>query len=561
VSLDKHEIAKHLDEIAAIMSLQKAPSFKVGAYTKGARAIEATKQDLERLVAAKALTTLPGIGDSLAALVTELFTTGRSMLLDRLRSELPPAARELGRVATLDQIQRLTDALGVQTLAELEAACVAGRVREVKGFGDKTEARLLERIRAARTAASSLKLAGALATAAELEDALAAALGPVITSIEIVGAARRGEDVVTALELLAVSDEAHAVAQALGRLARVDDVEPAPSGHAAVALTLAARLDEGLPLRLHVAPPEHAGSARLETIGPRDHVELVERATSGRLYASEAALYADAGRMVVPPEVRDDPESVAAAARGPLRLLLASDIQGLVHCHTTWSDGRHSVADMVRAAEALGMRYLTITDHSPTASYANGVGLDRIERQWDEIARVQETTRVRILRGAESDILEDGALDYPDAILERLDIVIASIHNRHGQDEAAMTRRLVRAMRHPVRKIWGHPLGRLLLRRPPVPVRFDEVLDAIVDSGVIVELNGDPNRMDLPTEEARQARRRGVRFVASVDAHAAHETKYLAGAVTLARRAGLGPESVVNTLDTDAFLAAVRPTG
>ncbi|MCC6623309.1 MAG: PHP domain-containing protein [Deltaproteobacteria bacterium] len=334
-----------------------------------------------------------------------------------------------------------------------------------------------------------------------------------------------------------------------------------PSGLSATTLTLAARLDAGVPLRVHVARAEHAGSARLQTIGPREHVELIERATSSRLYRDEVALYADAGRTVVPPELRDDPEAVGAATRGPLRLLEAGDIQGLVHCHTTWSDGRHSVADMVRAAEALGMRYLTITDHSPTASYANGVGLDRIERQWEEIARVQETTKVRILRGAESDILEDGALDYPDVILERLDVVIASIHNRHGQDEAAMTRRLVRAMRHPVRKIWGHPLGRLLLRRPPVPVRFDEVLDAIVESGVIVELNGDPNRMDLPAERAREARRRGVRFVASVDAHAAHETRYLAGAITLARRAGLGPGDVVNTLDAEGFMAAVRPTG
>jgi len=231
----------------------------------------------------------------------------------------------------------------------------------------------------------------------------------------------------------------------------------------------------------------------------------------------------------------------------------------MVHCHTTWSDGRHSVAEMVRAAEAMGMRYLTITDHSPTASYANGVEVDRLQRQWDEIARVQETTRVRILRGTESDILADGALDYPDHVLERFDVVIASIHNRNGQGEADMTRRLVAAMRMPIQKIWGHPLGRLLLRRPPVAARMDEVLDAIVDSGTIIELNGDPNRMDLAPHWARQARRRGARFVASVDAHAVHELKNIAGAVTLARRAGLAPEQVLNTLDADAFAAAVRP--
>ncbi|MCC6619996.1 MAG: DNA polymerase/3'-5' exonuclease PolX, partial [Deltaproteobacteria bacterium] len=236
MTLDQHEIARALDEIASIMSLQRAPSFKIAAYTKGARAIEATKQELDRLVAAKALTSLPGIGDSLAALVTELHTTGRSMLLDRLRSELPPAALELGRVATLEQIQRLTDALGVKTLAELEAACVAGRVRAVKGFGEKTEARLLERVRAARSAMSALKLASALTAAQEIEDALVAALGPTLDGVEIVGAARRGEDVVTTLELLALADDAQEVARALGRLARVADVEPVPSGLSATTL-------------------------------------------------------------------------------------------------------------------------------------------------------------------------------------------------------------------------------------------------------------------------------------------------------------------------------------
>jgi DNA polymerase (family 10) len=239
----------------------------------------------------------------------------------------------------------------------------------------------------------------------------------------------------------------------------------------------------------------------------------------------------------------------------------AGDLRGIVHCHTLYSDGAHSIEQMARAAEAMGVQYLTITDHSPTASYAGGLPLDRLRAQWDEIARVQEAVSVRLLRGTESDILADGALDYPDAILEQLDVVIASIHARHRMDADQMTARLVRAMRHPCFKIWGHPLGRLVLSRPPIACRVEEVLDAIAASRAAIEINGDPHRLDLPPRWIRAARERGIRFVVSTDAHSVADLAYQRHGVAMARRGWVGRGEVLNALDAAGFARAVAPAG
>jgi DNA polymerase (family X) len=235
------------------------------------------------------------------------------------------------------------------------------------------------------------------------------------------------------------------------------------------------------------------------------------------------------------------------------------DLTGFVHCHTTWSDGKNSVEEMARTAASLGARYLTITDHSASAHYAGGLDLDRLKRQWDEIAAVQERVSIKILRGTEADILADGALDWPDSILEELDIVIASIHQRYRQDEAKMTERVLRAIRHPIFKIWGHPMGRLVPSRPPIPLRVEEVLDALAEQRAAIEINGDPHRLDMEPAIARAARARKIPFVLSVDAHSTSNFEFIDYAVGLARRAGLRTTDVLTTLPAEEFAARVRP--
>jgi DNA polymerase (family 10) len=282
---------------------------------------------------------------------------------------------------------------------------------------------------------------------------------------------------------------------------------------------------------------------------------LVEVAAAAE--GEEAAVYRTLEVPFVPPEVRGT--AVDFDARGYDDLLATSDILGMVHCHTTYSDGRNTIEEMALAAEALGMQYITITDHSPSAHYARGVTLDRLKEQWDEIASVQERVQIRILRGTESDILADGALDYPDDVLERFDIVIASIHARHKLDRERMTERLVRAMSAPIYKIWGHALGRILLSREPFECDVPRVLDALAGARGAIELNGDPHRLDLPAAWIPAARERGIAFVVSVDAHSTKGLNVLPLGVQIARRGGLRRHEVLNTLPAAELTARVRP--
>jgi DNA polymerase (family 10) len=277
---------------------------------------------------------------------------------------------------------------------------------------------------------------------------------------------------------------------------------------------------------------------------------------------SEHDIYSHLDMQYVPPELREGTGETEAALADeiPDDLITINDIRGMTHCHTTYSDGRNSVEHMARAAEAMGMKYITITDHSPTAQYAGGLTLDRLMRQWDEISRVQERVSIKLLRGTESDILRDGALDYPDNILEQFDVIIASIHNRYKLDEDQMTQRVVTAMKNPFFKIWGHPSGRLVQRRPPIACRIEEILDAIAESGAAIEISGDPHRLDMEPNWTREARKRGARFVISTDAHSVSELENLRFGIGLARRAGVTRREVLNTLGARAFQAAVSPT-
>ncbi len=545
--MDRFAIAKTLRDLGSLLALQGAPPFRAQAYARGAAALEAA-EDFDRLLKTQRLTELAGIGAGLAAVINELATTGQSTLMRELQAQLPPGALELSEILGLEPMKKLHAALGVDSIDALEAACVAGKVRDIRGFGDKTEARYIDKIKAYRSRGTELLLADARLLAAELVDYLTARGADAVT---IVGAIRRGLELVDRIELLAVGDTT--LVDALASHPRVARIEPSTDPDTPTRAYFA----EGVCIALWVVGIED-GLAELTHTGPPEHVAAVLARLPGGghiSFAAEREVYERAGMYPTAPELRDDPTMLDMAPR----LIEATDIQGLVHCHTTWSDGRNSVAEMAQAAAARGLRYITITDHSQAAGYANGLDADRLFRQWDEIDRVQETTQVRILKGIESDILADGALDYPDAILERLDVVIASIHARHSQSSAEMTQRIVRMLRHPVRKIWGHPLGRMLQRRAPVECDLELILETAASTRTIIELNGDPHRMDLPVDLARRARDLGIPFVASVDAHATSQLGYLDNAITLARRAALPREQVLNTLDSDAFVAAVRP--
>jgi DNA polymerase (family 10) len=339
------------------------------------------------------------------------------------------------------------------------------------------------------------------------------------------------------------------------------------------------RLAGGLSADLRVVPPEDYATLLHHLSGSKaHHVKLrglardrgytlsewgLERLSDGHKVRvrREEDLYRTLGLQFVPPELREDEGEIEAALAGelPKDLVELEDVRGMVHVHTTWSDGHANLEEMARAAEAMGMAYLTVTDHSRAAAYASGLDAGRLEAQWEEMARVQEKVKIRLLRGTEADILEDGALDVPDGLLEKLDVVVASVHSRMKMDPAAMTRRLEAAMRQPVFKIWGHPTGRLLLEREPYGLDMDAVLDAVAASRGAIEVNGDPHRLDLEPRFIRKAKARGIRFVLSTDAHSVAGLQNLAYAVMTARRGWVTRGEVLNALPAAAFARAVRP--
>jgi DNA polymerase (family 10) len=586
--LDKFAVARALRELGTFLELEGENPFKVRAYENGARAVEAV-EDLAARVDSGRLTEVPGIGEALAKKIAELHRTGTLALLDRLRAKHPPGILELLQVPDLGprKIAALHAALGVGTVAELEAACRAGRVRGVKGFGAKTEERILDGLRRMRERAAERRVL--LADALAVGEGIVAHLRgePAALDVAVAGSTRRGKETVADLDVVAASRDPGALSARL-------------VGHPLVARTLAkgdtktsVELASGLQVDLRVVPPEDFPALLHHFTGSKaHHVKLrgiarergftlsewgLHRLPAGAPDAgseeiapdpaakvpieSEDALYSALGLPFIPPELREDTGELEAARVGtlPADLVRIEDVRGLVHCHTNWSDGRASLEEMARAAEALGVEYLTVTDHSATASYAGGLDVERLRRQWDEIARVQEKVNVRLLRGTESDILEDGALDFPDRVLEQLDVVVASVHSRMKMDEDAMTRRLVRCMSLPVFKIWGHALGRLLLDRPSFACRVEEVLDALAASRGAVEVNGDPRRLELEPRWLRAATVRGIGVVLSVDAHSVRDLGYLRNAVTVARRGWVRRGQVLNTLGAEEFRRAVRP--
>ena len=241
-------------------------------------------------------------------------------------------------------------------------------------------------------------------------------------------------------------------------------------------------------------------------------------------------------------------------------MITAADIVGNVHSHSTWSDGVNSLEDMAKAAKALGLKYMTVTEHSQTSNYAGGLKIDALKKQWDEIDAINEKIKgITLLKGIESDILEDGRLDYDDAILEKLDVVIGSIHQRYNQDEAAMTKRVLAAFDNPYLQIWGHPTGRLINKRDPAPMRMDEILDKAAKKGITVEVNGQPDRLDLASDSIRKALSRGIRLVVSTDAHSIDELKrHLPYAIGQARRGWARKSDVINARDLKGFKKAIE---
>ena len=570
------EVAAVLREISQLLQLKGENAFKVRAYDMGADAFETLPPDpaasggLYERVKAGTLSELEGVGKAIDQKVTELVNTGKLEYLEKLRLDFPRGALDLVQIPGLGPRKAaiLIRELDVVNLDDLEKAAHAGRVRVLKGFGEKTEQAILEgiaKVRVRQTARKPLWETRPLAE--QLVATVRRALG--VVRAEIAGSVRRYNETNGDVDVVAaVKGPVEPVMQAFADAAGVAEVLARGGTKCSV------RLRDGLQADLRVVTEAQFATALHHFTGSKQHhVKLRGIARDKGLSISEyglarldggaplqpeseEALYGMLGLQPVPPELREDLGELELAAKRELPQLVAQpDIRGFVHCHSTWSDGKATIEEMVRAAGALGAEFITITDHTRAAHYANGLDVERLRRQWDEIAEVQEKfLSIRILRGSEVDILEDGALDWPPDILDKLDVVICSVHQRFKLDEARQTERIRRALLHPKCGIWGHPTGRYLGDRDPMPARWEELIAIAAERGVTIECNGTPHRLDFSAELLRVARKHKAKICLSVDAHSTKELENLHYAVGTARRGWTERDRVINARPADQFL-------
>ncbi|MEK6408807.1 MAG: PHP domain-containing protein [Acidobacteriota bacterium] len=572
--MNKFAIAAALQEIGSLLRLNSGDQFRSRAYAKAAQAVAEIDSDFPTLVEQKRLTEINGIGQSLAGVIEELYSTGRSSLLEKLRAEQSPGARELSQIPglTVKKIKQLNEALGISSIDQLKAAIEAGKLRKAPGFGAKTESALLEQISRHENRDNRILLIHALRIGDMVIDHMRDSSD--LVRIDLAGSPRRWKETASTIRITAsTSGKAETLVKDFLRFPLIARIDSQTKSAAAV------RLIEGVKIFFSVANPDDYWNLLHHETGSKAHLKKLEGIAEGKgikltptkmkvirtrkalRLESEPDIYRHLDMQYVPPELREDEGEFSAALAHsiPDDLITLEDIKGMVHCHTTYSDGRNTVEEMARAAEGMGMKYMTITDHSPTAHYAGGLTVDRLKRQWDEISRVQDNVSIKLLRGTESDILRDGGLDYPDRILEQFDVIIASIHNRYKLDEDEMTKRVIKAMKNPFFKVWGHPLGRLLQRRPPISCRVEEILDVIAESGAAIEISGSPHRLEMEPRWTREARMRHIKFVISTDAHSVSDLENLKFGIGLARRAGVRRPEVLNTLGAKPFQKSVKP--
>ncbi len=571
-----------LREISQLLQLKGENAFKVRAYDLGADAFEALPADpgapggLSQRVRDGTLSELPGVGKAIDQKVTELVQTGRLEYLEALRREFPPGALELTRIPGLGprKAAALIKELDVASLDDLEKAARAGRITGVKGFGPKSEQQILEGIAQVRARLGKKPLWETRPQAEKLLDRVRAAPG--VERAEIAGSVRRYAETNSDVDIVACGAPIEPIMEAFATAPGVVQVLARGGTKCSV------KLDDGslggLQADLRVVTAAQFATALHHFTGSKQHhVKLrglarekgltlseygLARLDGGEALpvASEAELYRHLGLAEVPPELREDLGELELAAQDQLpELVQLSDIRGFVHCHSTWSDGNASIEEMVRAAKVLGAQFITISDHTQAAHYAGGLDPERLKRQWDELAEVEARVGgIRVLRGSEVDVLEDGALDLPDAVLEQLDVVICSVHQRFKLDEAAQTARIARALRHPLCRIWGHPTGRKVSERPEMAARWEELIALAAERGVTVECNGTPHRLDFGADLLRLARKHGCKVSCSVDAHSTRELQNLHYAVGTARRGWTERARVVNARPPEAFLQMLR---
>jgi DNA polymerase (family 10) len=559
--MENPEVAQIFDEIADLLELQNANPFRVRAYRTAARTVRDLSEPLAAIVHddPNKLTELAGIGEDLAGKIQAIVETGDLPLRIELCKQVPAGLREMMRLPGCGpkRVQLLHTRLGIDTIEALGRAAKRHAIRELKGFGAKSEENILKALKDAAVGERRMYLADAKVYA----DAIVRHLRqtPGIIAVEAAGSFRRRKETVGDLDLLACAKRPKAVMDRLQTFEGLSEV----LARGKTKMTI--RLKCGLQLDLRVVPERSYGAALQYFTGSKAHNILIRKLGQdrklkineygvfrGRRYVTgrtEAEVYQAVGLPWIPPELREARGEVELAQAGELpKLIELGDIRGDLHMHTTATDGRATIEEMITAAKARGYRYIAITDHSKRVTMANGLDGRRLRAHWKEIERIaEEHNDMAALKGVEVDILEDGRMDLPDSVLSEADWVIASIHYGQNQSKRQITRRLLNAVRHPHVHAIGHPSGRLIGVRKPYEAEWDDVFQAAADFGCLMELNCQPSRLDLGEAALAAAVKHGVMIVLGTDAHATEELRFMEFGVYQARRAGLEAVNVVNT--------------
>jgi DNA polymerase (family 10) len=538
---DKWTVARILDEIAQYIELSDPNRFRARAFERAARAVENLEDDIGGVIAAGRLYETQGIGKAIGPIIEEIVETSQSRYLDDLRKQYPPGIFDLLRVPKLGlkKIGLLYESLGIASLDELEAAARAGKLTKLKGFGPKTESQILGGIEWARRRTSQFLLPTGLEIGERIRERLAA-IGE-IEDAEVVGSVRRRLEVVRNVNFAIATRDSEAVRIALSKL--VDKFELVDE------TTFRGFARNEIDVMFHLSPPDRFGANVLRTTGSALFTAALEEKAGRPLDAlegpSEREIFERIEIPYVEPERRDTAEELARRRRP--RLVETSDLRGTFHVHTTYSDGRNTVLQMLQSARERGFDYVGISDHSKTAYYAGGLSEERLEEQQAEIARVEpEVAPLRVFRGTEADILVDGSIDYGPKTLDRFDFVVASVHSRFNMPEDEMTERILKALDDPHVTFLGHLTGRLLLARDGYAVDYDRIFEKAAEREVMIEINGNPRRLDVDWRHLPRALELGCMFAINTDAHSIAEMSHIISGTWAARKAGLTPRSIFN---------------
>jgi DNA polymerase (family 10) len=554
------DIAAAFDELADLLEIKGENPFRIRAYRSAARTIGDLGEELQAKVEkGEDLTQIAGIGKDLAAKIGQMVITGRIAYLEELRQEMPAGLMDMLRLPGLGpkRVKMLYDDLNIQGLEQLAAAAKAGKIQELKGFGEKIVAGILKAIETRQTEGRRFRRASVTPVAESLLQHLR--VTPGVVQAELAGSYRRARETVGDLDILVEAAEAGSVMDRFTTYSEVQQVLAKGDTKSSVVLKAGIQVD------LRVVPGESFGAALQYFTGSKEHNIAVrkiaqarglkvneyavmkgETAVAGR---TEQEVYAALGLDWMPPELRENRgEMERAAAHAVPRLIERGDIRGDLHNHSTWSDGAHSIAEMAAAAQARGYAYFALCDHSKRLTVANGLDEKRLAQQIKEIDRLNEGFKdFRLLKGSEVDILEDGSLDLSDDILKELDLVVVSVHSKFNLSREQQTERVLRALDNPYASILAHPTGRLILEREPFDIDIPRVIEHAKQRGCFLELNANPMRLDLNDVYCQMAKAAGVLISIDVDAHRAQDLDLMTFGIGQARRGWLEKDDVLNT--------------